>query len=136
VKPVQTPADAGRVEGWLDQLGTLTADRVINGATDLSQYGLSQPKVNVEVGLSANKSAKLVLGDKTPDGSDYYAQVQNDKNVYLVNAPLGDDLQSALSSPPKAVPTPTALPTLVPPSPSAVGPAVSPVATTTATPAG
>ncbi len=138
VKPVQTPADATRVEGWLDQLGNLTADQVVDGAKDLSEYGLSQPKLNVEVSLPAGKSAKLMLGDKTPDGNDYYAQVPNDKNVYLVNSPLGDDLKNALTQPPKAVPTPTPLPTLVPatPSPGQGTPAVPTGGTPTSTPAG
>lgn len=136
VQPVQTPADAARVEGWLDQLGSLTADRVIDSATDLGQYGLTQPKLTVEVTLPAGKSATLRLGDKTPDGSEYYAQVPNDSRVYLVNAPLGDDLQNALTTPPKALPTPTPLPTLAPANPSATGPLATPVAGATSTPAG
>lgn len=137
VKPIQTPADATRVEGWLDQLGNLNADQVVQGAADLSQYGLTQPKLDVEVSLAAGKSAKLVLGDKTPDGNDYYAQVPNDKQVYLVSSPLGDDLNSALANPPKAQPTPTALPTLVPvtPKPGATTPTAATVGPT-ATPAG
>lgn len=136
VKPIQTPADANRVEGWLDQLGNLTADQVVDAATDLSQYGLSQPKVNVEVSLQAGKTAKLMLGDKTPDGNDYYAQVPNDKKVYLVNSPLGDDLKNALTQPPKAVPTPTPLPTLVPVTPQAGNASPTAVASPTSTPAG
>lgn len=135
-KPIETPADAARVEGWLDQLGNLTADRVIDGATDLKQYGLAPAKLSVEVSLPSGKSARLLLGDKTPDGSDYYAQVANDQKVYLVSAPLGDDLQNALTAPPKATPTPTPLPTLVPGSPTAGTPAVTPSAGATSTPAG
>lgn len=135
VKPVQTPADANRVQDWLDQLGSLNADQVVQGAsTDLTQYGLSQPKLNVEVGLTAGKSTQLMLGGKTPDGNDYYAQVPNDKQVYLVNSPLGDDLNSALAQPPKAQPTPTALPTLIPPTPKPSAAAGTPAAS--ATPAG
>lgn len=139
VKPIQTSADATRVEGWLDQLGNLNADQVVQAASDLSQYGLAQPKLDVEISLAAGKSAKLMLGDKTPDGNDYYAQVPNDKQVYLVNSPLGDDLKSALENPPKAQPTPTALPTLVPvtPKPGATTAAAAPAtAGPTSTPAG
>jgi len=138
VKPIQTPADANRVEGWVDQLSNLTADQVVENASDLSQYGLAQPKVNVEVSLSAGKTAKLMLGDKTPDGNDYYAQVPDDKKVYLVNSPLGDDLTNALTQPPKALPTPTPLPTLVPatPAPGSETPTSAANLTPTATPAG
>lgn len=134
VKPVATPADANRVQDWLDQLGSLNADQVVQGASsDLSQYGLSKPKLDVEVGLTSGKAATLKLGGKTPDGSDYYAQVPGDKNIYLVNAPLGDDLNSALAKPPVATPTPTPLPTLVPTTQTPL-PAVTPPAT--GTPAG
>lgn len=138
VKPIATPADPNRVEGWLDQLGSLTADQVVAGATNLQQYGLSQPTLKVEVSLSAGTTAKLMLGDKTPDGNDYYAQVPNDKQVYLVSSALGDDLQSALAQPPKALPTPTALPALVPatPVPGATISVPVPNAAPTGTPAG
>jgi len=134
VKPIQTPADATRVDGWLDQLSTLTADRVIEGSSDLGQYGLAPPKLNVDVTLKDGKSARLVLGDKTPDGVDYYAQVPDQKAVYLVSAPLGDDLKSALTNPPKAQPTPTPLPTLVPNVTATLPPAATP--TPAASPSG
>jgi hypothetical protein len=118
VQPPLGPADATRVEGWIDQLGNLTADRAITTTADLATYGLTQPKLNVQVDLTGGKTVRLLFGDKTPDGADYYVRVPGDpakaKSVYLVNAPLGDDLLSALKTPPTAPPTPTPGPTLVP----------------------
>lgn len=129
VKPETGTADSARVQGWIDQIGNLTADRAIDNPSDLSSYGLSKPKLNVEVDLGGGKTVKLVFGDKTPDGSDYYVQVPSDpakaKAVYLISAPLGDDLISALTKPPRALPTPTPLPTLAP-APSANAPVPSP----------
>lgn len=129
VKPEAGSADNARVQGWIDQIGNLTADRAIDNPSDLSSYGLTKPKLNVEVDLGGGKTVKLVFGDKTPDGSDYYVQVPSDpakaKAVYLISAPLGDDLISALTKPPKALPTPTPLPTLAP-APSANAPLPSP----------
>jgi len=134
-QPQPGPADNGRVNGWADQLGQLTADRVIDGASDLGTYGLAQPKFSVEVDLQGGKTVKLAFGDKTPDGSDYYVWFPDDqtkaKSVYLVNAPLGDELSSALTKPPQAVPTPTALPTLVPGPTWAITPAGTPLASPT-----
>src|SRR5438552_1038153 len=78
VRPEPTPADNSRVEGWIDQIGALTADRAIDGATDLGSYGLSPPKLNVEVDLSAGAPVKLAFGDKTPDGADYYVRLPDD----------------------------------------------------------
>lgn len=136
VKPITGPADASRVEDWLGQLGSLTADQVLKSpSTDLSQYGLTKPTLDVTVSLSGGKSAKLTLGAKTMDGNDYYAQVAGDKQIYLVNSPLGDDLKSALDTPPKALPTPTSAPTLIPATPKAGATPLVPAAPT-ATPAG
>jgi hypothetical protein len=117
-KPQEIDADGSRVDGWVAQIGNLTADRAIDSPSDLGTYGLAQPKLNVEVDLSSGGPVDLAFGDKTPDGADYYVRVPNDsaksKSVYLVGATLGDDLNSALTTPPKALPTPTPGPTLVP----------------------
>ena len=129
-KPVTEAADSTQVGGLLDQLGNLTADRVIQGSTDLASYGLTKPSLNVQVGLQGGKTVKLAFGDKTPDGSEYYAQLSTAKNVYLVSASLGDDLKTALNQPPKALPTPTLVPT------QAGSPTVAPSAAKTVTPSG
>jgi Domain of unknown function (DUF4340) len=125
VRPEPTPADSTRVNGWVDQLGNLTADRVIDSPSDLGTYGLAQPKLNLEVDVTGSAPVKLAFGDKTPDGADYYVRLPDDatksKSVYLVGATLGDDLNSALTKPPKAIPTPTPAPTLKP-GPSPAGP--------------
>jgi ABC-type uncharacterized transport system auxiliary subunit len=138
VKPEPGPAETAQVEGWVDQMSNLTADRVIDDASDLTTYGLAQPKFNVQIDLKTGSSVKLQFGDKTPDGADYYVRVPDDatkaKSVFLVGSSLGDDLNGALTKPPKALPTPTPLPTLVPvtitPPPTTTG------STPTATPGG
>jgi hypothetical protein len=118
VRPEPGPAETSQVQGWVDQIGSLTADRVIDNATDLATYGLTQPKLNVQIDLNSGTSVRLQFGDKTPDGADYYVRVPDDAtkatSVYLVGSSLGDDLNAALTKPPKALPTPTPLPTLVP----------------------
>jgi hypothetical protein len=137
VKPDSGPAEASQVEGWVSQMGSLSADRVIDNPTDLKTYGLAQPKFNVEIDLKTGSPVKLEFGDKTPDGADYYVRVSSDaakaKSVYLIGASLGDDLNAALTKPPKALPTPTPLPTLVP---VTITPPPTPNTTPTSTPAG
>lgn len=126
------PADDGRVQGWISQLSSLIADREISDATDLGPYGLTTPKLTVVIGLSGGKQARLVFGDKTPDGSDYYVQVPDDparaKSIYLIGSYLGDDLTSALNSPPVAIPTPVPAPTLAPLDLTPPAPAATPSA--------
>jgi hypothetical protein len=137
VKPEPGPAEAPQVEGWVDQMGNLTADRVIDNPSDLTSYGLAQPKFSVEIDLKTGSAIRLEFGDKTPDGADYYVRVPSDttkaKSVFLVGAPLGDDLNASLTKPPKALPTPSPLPTLVP---VTITPPPTRSASPTASPAG
>ena len=113
----KAPADSGRVGGWVNTLANLTADRTIDNASDLATYGLATPKLTLTV-AAGDTTSVVAFGDKTPDGNDYYVRLPNDtakaKSVYLVSSYLGDDLLSALTTPPVAPPTPTAGPTLVP----------------------
>jgi hypothetical protein len=117
-KPTSGPADNGRVGGWVDQISNLSAERTIDDVSDLGSYGLVNPSLKVEVDLSTGAPLNLQFGDKTPDGASYYVNLPSDstkaKSVFLVSAPLGDDLKGALTKPPVAIPTPTSLPTLVP----------------------
>ncbi|HLH72626.1 MAG TPA: DUF4340 domain-containing protein [Chloroflexota bacterium] len=113
-QPIQGAADTNRVQGWLDQLSTLTADRVITDTSDLGQFGLATPGFTTSVTLSSGKQISLSFGNKTPDQGDYYVRVAGTGPIYLVSATLGDDLKSALTQPPKALPTPTVAPTLPP----------------------
>lgn len=111
------PADSGRIGGWVNTLAQLTADRTIDNASDLATYGLATPKLTLTV-QTGDTASVVDFGDKTPDGNDYYVRLPKDaakaKSVYLVSSYLGDDLLSALTTPPTAPPTPTAGPTLVP----------------------
>jgi hypothetical protein len=117
-KPTAGPADNARVGGWVDQIASLSANRTIDSVSDLGSYGLANPSLKVEVDLTGGTSVNLLFGDKTPDSASYYVNLPDDPtkatSVYLVGSPLGDDLKSALTKPPIAVPTPTPFPTLVP----------------------
>ncbi|HLZ08771.1 MAG TPA: DUF4340 domain-containing protein, partial [Chloroflexota bacterium] len=123
---------------WVDQIANLTAERSIDGVTDLASYGLTSPRLNVEVDLQDGKLVKLQFGAKTPDGGAHYVRLPDDatraNSVYLIGSPLGDDLNSALAKPPVAVPTPTPFPTLVPA--NLTPPSVVLPATATPTPGG
>ena len=138
VRPARQAADSSRVESWVNQIGNLTAERSIDGVTDLAGYGLTSPRFIVEVDMQDGKLVKVQFGDKTPDGGSYYVRLPDDatraSSVYLVGSPLGDDLNSALTKPPVAVPTPTPFPTLVPV--SLTPPSVVLPSTVTPTPGG
>jgi hypothetical protein len=76
--------DSGEVSGITSNLSSLEIQRVIDeNPSDLTEYNLTQPRV--EVGFkAAGKDHKLLIGRKTPPGSDLYARVDDQKRVVLI----------------------------------------------------
>ena len=50
---------------------------------DLKEYGLAEPRVDVTF-KAAGQEHTLLIGQKTPPGSDFYAKRGNDKKVFLI----------------------------------------------------
>lgn len=86
VEPAGTPADQTEATSIAQSLSTLEIQRVIDeNATDLAQYGLADPKVEIEFRASGQKTATgLQLGDKTPTGGELYAKTPDSKRVFLI----------------------------------------------------
>jgi hypothetical protein len=86
VEPAGTAADQTEATSIAQSLSNLEIQRVIDeNATDLAQYGLSEPKVEVEFRASGQKtSTGLQLGDKTPTGGELYAKTPDSKRVFLI----------------------------------------------------
>jgi len=82
--PAKVPADEAEISGITSNLASLTVSRVIDEqASDLKQYGLDPARI--EVGFrSGGKDRKLLLGQKTPTGSDLYARLPDKPRVFLV----------------------------------------------------
>jgi hypothetical protein len=88
VQPVQSAADQAEVSGLTSNLATLEIQRVVDErATDLKQYGLAEPRVDVGFKAAGDKDFHhLLIGDKTATGGDLYARLQNRQKVFLVSA--------------------------------------------------
>jgi hypothetical protein len=86
VSPIQTAAAESDVIAAASALANIDAVRVVDEApTDLAQYGLASPRVEVEYKASGEKpSGKLLIGSKTPTGSNVYAMKGDEKRVFLV----------------------------------------------------
>lgn len=70
-----------------DNLASIYATRIMEeNQTDKAAYGLDNPKIYADVILSEGENYSLYIGDKSPDGSGYYATVTNDPKIYLVSA--------------------------------------------------
>lgn len=117
-------ADATRVRALVASLVDLRASRVLTEtAESLESYGLANPATSVTLGLSDGRQEALLIGNKNPQGTQYYVQRRGKAPVYMIYSYLVDDLKQIVSAPPYA-PTPTPAPeTDATPAPATVAPA-------------
>jgi len=84
-EPQPLRADQSAVSGMLSTLSSLSSERVDEDkATDLKQYGLEPPGLQLDVSGTNNRMQKLIVGDDTPTGSAAYAMVSGDPRVYTI----------------------------------------------------
>jgi hypothetical protein len=83
--PLAVKADEGEVSGMTNALSSLEVVRVIDeNPTSLNDYGLSNPRI--EIDFKADKPHKLLIGEKSPTGSDLFAKRDDEKKVFLIPA--------------------------------------------------
>lgn len=90
VEPVRVPADESEVSGITSSLVSLEVQRGVDERPqDLKQYGLAQPRIEIDFKAAGDKdSRRLLLGDKTATGGNMYAKLGNEKRVFLVSGYL------------------------------------------------
>jgi hypothetical protein len=90
VEPARVPADESEVSGITSSLGSLEIQRVVDeNPGDLKQYGLAQPRVEIDFKAAGDKgSTRLLLGEKTATGGNMYAKLGSEKKVFLVSGYL------------------------------------------------
>ncbi len=98
-RPVLAAQD--EVAGLAAQLATLRRESVIAeapGTEALAQYGLDKPRYRLEVGTSKSQAPlALLLGQKTPDDTAYYARSGQAGPVLEVNAAFMESLEKPVS---------------------------------------
>ena len=67
---------------------------------DLAQYGLSNPKLNIGIGLKSGSSLKILIGSYTPDGENSYAQIDDSKGVFTIFSGWEEVMARLLEDPP------------------------------------
>jgi hypothetical protein len=84
VQPAQAQPDTGGISSITSSLASLEIQRVVDeNPSDVKQYGLASPRV--EVGFKADgKTHQLLIGNKTPPGTDVYAKLADQNKVFLV----------------------------------------------------
>ena len=83
--PKPLGADQEAVSSLLSSVSSLNSDRLVEDkAGDLSQYGLAQPTLEVDITAKDAKPQKLFLGDETPAGSAVFAKLDGDPRVFTI----------------------------------------------------
>jgi hypothetical protein len=83
--PKRAAADQDAVSSMLSTLSSLSSDRLIEEkASNLGQYGLSEPTLQVSVTGKGAKTQELLVGDDTPTGGGAYANLEGDPRVFSI----------------------------------------------------
>src|SRR5438445_3011486 len=85
-QPVTAKADEAEVSGITSGLSSLEVQRVVDEKpADLKEYGLAPPRIEVSF-KAGGQSRALQIGQKTPTGTDLYAEVPGNRRVLLIFA--------------------------------------------------
>jgi uncharacterized protein DUF4340 len=87
-QPLTAKADESEVSGITSALASVDMTRVVDeNPASLTDYGLSNPKVEIDFKASGDKEyRKLFIGEKTPTGSDLFAKRNDEKRVFTIPA--------------------------------------------------
>jgi hypothetical protein len=85
-QPITAAASESEVSGITSALGQMEVGRVVDeNPTNLNDYGLSNPRIQIDFKAAGDKDyKKLLVGDKSPTGSDIFAKRNDDKHVFLI----------------------------------------------------
>jgi hypothetical protein len=96
--PGTFPADGGTVTGMLSSLAPLNSESVVEEhATNLAEFGLGDPAVEVDVITKDGKTTRLLLGDDAPTGNGVYVTLAGDPRVFTASSALKVSLSKGLS---------------------------------------
>jgi len=86
VQPLTAKADESEIGSLTSALGSTEISRVVDeNPTNLNDYGLSNPRIEVDFKAAGDKDyRKLMVGSKTPTGGDLYARRNDEKKVFLI----------------------------------------------------
>ncbi len=83
--PEELRADESTVDSLVSTLADLDSNRLIEeNAADLAPFGLDQPKLTVVASLKDGKELKLLVGDETPTGGNYFVKLDGDPRVFTL----------------------------------------------------
>jgi Domain of unknown function (DUF4340) len=97
-EPKPLAADQDPILQMLSTLPSMNFERVVDGRpTDLKQYGLDPPTVEVDVMAMGQKTQRLLMGDDTPLGGTAYAMLTGAPAVFTISSTNKTDLAKSLN---------------------------------------
>ena len=91
-----------------NDLGQLSHEKVIVETPkpeDLSEFGLDKPNYRLKLHVEDGTEYDLVLGSRTPDGQNFYAQVGGSGPIYMVAGAFGQTLEQDTEFAHSVIPT-------------------------------
>jgi hypothetical protein len=87
-QPIAVKADESESSGIASALSSVEIVRVIDeNPSNLNDYGLSNPRIAIDFKAAGDKEyRKLLIGEKSPTGSDLFAKRNDEKKVFLIPA--------------------------------------------------
>ena len=93
--PVKTPADQSMAGQVVSTAASLLGEKDLGAVSDPAEFGLSAP-VTLTFVLSGNQTKILEIGDKTPNGSEYYVMAGESGRVYTVDGRSAESMLKSL----------------------------------------
>jgi hypothetical protein len=83
--PSAMAADQDAVSSMISTISSLNSERLVEDkASDLKQYGLTDPALELDIATKDGKSQKVLLGDDTPAGNAIFATTSGDPRVFTI----------------------------------------------------
>ncbi|MGE0493430.1 MAG: DUF4340 domain-containing protein [Vulcanimicrobiota bacterium] len=92
---------AAQLDQLANDLGQLSHEKVIIETPkpeDLAEFGLDQPSYRLKLHVEDGAEYDLVLGSRTPDGQNFYAQVGGSGPIYMVAGAFGQTLEQDIEA--------------------------------------
>lgn len=85
VAPEALAADQESVSGVTSTLGGFSSDKLVEEkASDLAQFGLTNPSLKVAIGSKDGKTRTVLIGDEAPASGGFYAKLDGDPRVFTI----------------------------------------------------
>ena len=99
-EPLSAGADPDRIDAFLSIFDYGFIEIIDDSSSDLSQYGLVNPEIELTISLKGKEGITLytiLFGSSNPAKNACYCQVSGDPKVYLVGALYKLDLEKDVS---------------------------------------